>query len=321
MANRPDPLVVNLSPHTKHVLVSTAIGGQYLDRWRLYVEANWTAYAARHDLAVIIVTQDIDDGPPQERKNGAWQKLLAPNWVRRYAPSVQRLCLLDTDILISPIAPNIFQEAPPGRVSVVSQEQRLPYVLTAIKRRIAFFRHRYYSSTYPLDSLLHATPGQLMSLHHLSEVPDYFCSGLMVMDAAHGDQMESWYRSVTSEAAENSSAWEEPYLNSWVQSTNPEWLPYEFQAIWNYEMAWRYPFLYEKGKNLANDPLTRSCVENSLWNNHFIHFAGSWYESLALNNLGLFEHPNPSGLLTEFAAFSAQPLSGRARGKIVPKSH
>ena len=59
-----------------------------------------------------------------------------------------------------------------------------------------------------------------------------------------------------------------------------KWLPYEFQAIWNYEVALNYPFLFhENYKKILKD-----CVISTLFRVDMLHFAGSWPENSIFYN-------------------------------------
>ena len=51
----------------------------------------------------------------------------------------------------------------------------------------------------------------------------------------------------------------------------------DFVAQWVFEMSNYYPFLYSK-EYRNNYDLISACIDSSLMNNYFLHFAGSWYE-------------------------------------------
>ena len=57
----------------------------------------------------------------------------------------------------------------------------------------------------------------------------------------------------------------------------------ESQDSWSRSQVNNYPFLYEY-KN-KNNKIIKKCVQNSLFNNYFLHFAGSWYESKMIKNI------------------------------------
>ena len=95
------------------------------------------------------------------------------------------------------------------------------------------------------------------------------------------------------------------------------WLDYRFQALWIYETPWKYPFLYNYGKNDKN--LIKECVEASLTSNYFLHFAGSWHESEMWKISGLFQTKEKQNLLKEYYEYLEVPVSGKPKGMIKPE--
>jgi hypothetical protein len=182
---------------------------------------------------------------------------------------------------------------------------------------MAYFRHIFYSNEYPLDSFLLGDVFDEFRDLEIKPPPDYFCAGLVVLDKKHVSQMYGWFFEV--QESQNFHGWEQTHMNAWIQNEKHHWLPYEYQALWNYEMAWKYPFLYSLEKSINRDPMVRSSVEASLWNNHFLHFAGSWYESQAWK----IEHSVPTSdfarLASEFSKFRSQKVTGRKFGQVFPK--
>ena len=97
---------------------------------------------------------------------------------------MNNICHLDTDILISPIAPNIFEFHKEDKISVVSLRKNLPFSYDLALKKTAFFRNKYYDQKYPLDSALFISVNDLYS-HHDLEVPkiaDETCSGVYVFN-------------------------------------------------------------------------------------------------------------------------------------------
>ena len=303
------------------MIATTAIGGNYFSNWEKYSKASWIDYALKFGIGIAVFTEDLIPQDSSYYANGAWQKLLLPEKIAKELSCIQRVCLLDTDIVISPRAPNIFEEIQEGYFGVVSQEQNLPYPLEEIKRRIAFLRNKFYSSSYPLDSILFATPRQIFQNCGLPEFDNYFCSGVVLFDISLKDVFtEGFYKACGGQMVDsNQLAWEEPYLNSLIQShDNVSWLNYRFQTLWNYEMAWNYPFLYEMSEDLASYKPTINCVGASLWNSYFLHFAGSWYESNAWHTVNLLSESKWFLHNEELETYTNFPVTGLPRGKIIP---
>jgi hypothetical protein len=300
--------------HTEF-LVTTAMTEHHFEMWRSKSLPSWQAYAKRFNLGIICFKTDLVSKSSKTYKNGSWQKLLAPQAAKNVANSLKRICLLDTDVLISPFAANVFEAAPDGKFSIVSLINNLPFPEAPMLRRVAYFRHNFYSTSYPLDSFLLGDPFQEFSDLGIKAPADYFCAGVVILDSNHADLLTNWFHSVSRDT--KSDAWEQTHMNSWIQNEEHHWLPYEFQAIWKYEMAWNYPFLYGLREDIQSSNVAAKCVKASLWNNHFLHFAGSWFESKAWS-LGDESVEELDLHADHFMEFLRQPVSGAKVGKVVP---
>lgn len=308
--------VENVNDETVNVLLTTAIGKTYFDDWRAHSLPSWRKYAEKFNLGILCVSEDLIDTKDPYYKNGSWQKLIAPDAVLAKFPKLKRFCLLDTDIQIGPFAPSVFDEAPTGVYSVVSQLTGLPFPLGEVLRRMAYFRNHFYSNEYPLDSFLLGDVFDEFRDLGLPPPPDYFCAGLIVMDSEHSAQMKNWFYEVGE--SQNFHGWEQTHLNHWIQNEGHHWLPYEYQALWNYEMAWKYPSLYSLALDTSKSELVRECVEGSLWNNYFLHFAGSWYESLAWRIESSITQSRIAELSDAMQAFRSFPVTGKKLGQVFP---
>ncbi|MFM7731693.1 MAG: hypothetical protein ACKO6L_11680, partial [Flavobacteriales bacterium] len=104
------------------------------------------------------------------------------------------------------------------------------------------------------------------------------------------------------------SGGEELHFNYLVQSQKlDEWLDYRFQAIWIYEVAWKFPFLYEE-KNRKDPDLVKNCVLSSLFANYFVHFAGPWHESQLWKINDLFKEGPETSMFSEFFDYLTKPV-------------
>ena len=91
------------------------------------------------------------------------------------------------------------------------------------------------------------------------------------------DIMKTWFFKYDRNIKTLTGGGEEVIFNFECQSLGKiSWLDYKFQALWFYEIAWKYPFLYDYGR--YDDELINKCIESSLFTNYFLHFAGSWHE-------------------------------------------
>jgi hypothetical protein len=93
-------------------------------------------------------------------------------------------------------------------------------------------------------------------------------------------------------------------------------MDYKFQAIWIYEMAMKYPFLYSYGKD--NEKLIRECIEATLMSNYFLHFAGAWYESEMWKLGDLFGSKNKRKEIEDYYKYLDKPVIGDSKGLIKP---
>jgi hypothetical protein len=270
--------------HTNCWIITTAIGGDYLDKWKKTVYRFWVEYANAHGLGIAVVTENLNN-QFQPILNGAWQKLLAPEALRKELGVEFRCVLLDTDVFINIGAPNIFDYTEIGKFGVVSKEINLPYDARKIQNRVGYLRKLLKDSTFPLSSILNARPKDLFKMAGFERYfDDYFCAGLLVLDSqVHAELLVKWYESFpNNKEYENLNDWEQTWLNYCIQSREDvQWLDYSWQALWMYEVALFYPFLYDE----KTDPkVISACLASSILRNNFLHLAGRW-ESQIVNNI------------------------------------
>ncbi len=308
----------NITAETRNVLVSTATGGNYFENWKRYSASGWRAYAKKYDIGIIIFRATLAPERGAGR-NGSWEKLLSPAAAKTLFPQLEFFCLVDTDVLISPIAENIFTEAITGRYSVVSQERNLPFPIRDVRKRVASSRRLFYDRAYPIDSLILAAPQDVFAVEGLPEHDDYFCAGVIMLDSSLAEDLSDCYYSVSSNQVDNAVAWEEVFVNHWIQSRNPNWLPYEYQALWLFEMAWFYPHLYLKGEEVWESAEAQGAVTSTLWRNHFLHFAGSWFESEVWKTKNVSLQRQLDRIQDAIQETDWQSLSPISMGKILPK--
>lgn len=301
-----------------NIIASIAIGGTYFSTWEKFAFPNWKLYCERHQIGLVIFDENLC---PEDGKSFQWQKLLIGEKLQSAFPQVQNICHLDTDILISPTAPNIFDQYDSSKIGLVSMYKRLPYPdLEAVQRRIAFLRHTFYSKDYPLDSSLFATPEALYQELGMAPLPDYACTGVFVFHARnHSRLFRQWFDKYSSDTVDKVGRLaEQTFLNYEIQmSANVQWLDYTFQCLWVYEMAWKFPFLYQDFRD--NSEIIRACVESSLFTNHFIHFAGSWHESAIWKNVSVFQNPEVLHTFDGYSEYLKIPVTGASKGEILPR--
>jgi hypothetical protein len=180
-------------------------------------------------------------------------------------------------VIISPFADNIFDAVTVGRKGIVSQINGIPMEYRRLTNRIALLRREYIESNFPLNSLLNASPRQVFEWAGLEPaLDDFACTGLVVCDSAnHAALFRKWYADAPSDERYHAIGdWEQTYVNHQIQR-HPEvqWLDYSWQAIWMFEAAANYPFLYS---STVEPEILQWCATASLLKHHFLHLAGSW---------------------------------------------
>lgn len=304
---------------TKNVIATIAIGNDYYFKWKDNAYPTWKQYCNRHELGLIVFDEDL---LPQEEslfwKKPTWQKMLIGRELQKSGIEINNVCYLDTDILVNYTAPNVFDYHKKGSIGLVSQKFNLPYPLDSVLRQIAFHRHYSYDKNYPLDSSLFMSLNQIYEYHGMAVQNDYACAGFFIFNVdEHALLMETWFKKYDSQVESLTGGGDEAHLNFEFQNWgNISWLDYRFHALWIYEMAWKYPFLYDYGRN--NNELIRECIEASLFTNYFLHFAGSWYESDMWKVGGVLENMQTQKQFEEFSEYSRMPVTGDPKGQIKP---
>lgn len=300
-------------------LVSTAIGGDYFQNWEEGFSGHWFRYADRYGLGIAIAVEDLSSAE-EPQLNGSWQKLLAVESLSRTLGGPVRCALIDTDVLISPLADDVFLAVPPGHIGVVSQVNGLPMEFRRLSNRIAFLRREFIYHDFPLNSLLNATPRQVFEWAGLHPAMDDFaCAGVIVCDSAsHGELFEEWYREAPSDESYLAIGdWEQTYVNHRIQQRpDVRWLDYSWQALWMYEVAAHYPFLYSPA---VEPEVVQWCLTASLLKHHFLHLAGRWEKAPDTRSVPrLPEVAEMEDLILRLRSQDHASEPAQMRGKILP---
>jgi hypothetical protein len=299
-------------------LTTIAIGEKYFNDWQMSALPMWKSYCERHELGLIVVTEDLISRTDKLWKKATWQKMLLGEALAKLNLDILNVCYLDSDILISPFAENIFNRYDTKTIGLVSQIKNLPQQLDLTQRRLAYLRHYRYDSHYPLDSALFMSPQEIFEFHGVRQFDNYACMGLIVFNVKnHSSLMRGWFNNYDQNITSLTGGGDEPLINYEIQNWGKiTWLPYEYQALWNYEIVWKYPFLYDYGRN--NEDLIRECIESSLYVNHFLHFAGSWYESDMWKIGNFFKAKHKQDDVQNFTTYKNSSLSRLPKGQIKP---
>ena len=130
---------------------------------------------------------------------------------------------------------------------------------------------------------------EIYKFHNLKTQIDYCCTGLFVINLdKYAKKFKDFYFKYNKNISSITDGGEEAHVNYEIHNNcKIKYLDYRFQALWIFEMAKNYPFLYQFKNNI--NKLIIQCIESSLHNNYFLHFAGSWYESGMWKNKMIFK--------------------------------
>lgn len=318
----PDVFEFNLEHETQRVLLTGTIGSTYFEDWFIHAFPSWKEYALRNGAGIVAVRAPTSNAPT--RLPLAWYKAFLPEHIMELHPSIRQVALLDSDVIISPTATDIFSFHEQGTIGVISQFN-LPFDRELALRKLAFFRNFFFDPSYPLDSSLHAPVEKIYSDRNLPHYRDHFCAGVMTIDGLETSRLlASWVREAdlveATAIATRTGQWEQPYLNHKVYSAglNHE-LPYSFQGLWTLEAALKAPQVFEA--IVENDwKAVEQAVEFVMMDLDFLHFAGSWPESQVWKKVLPFSDPRSIDLLVEWRVARETELTGNARGPIKPSS-
>ena len=304
--------IIKKSKDVNNFIATVAIGEKHLIEWRKYILPSWILYCERHDLGLVVFEKELIDKSHLKWKKANWHRLLMGDKLKEL--NANNVCYLDTDILINPFAPNVFDFHDDEKISIVSQT-KTPFEHSKVLRKIAFFRNRYLSSDYPLDSALFISREDYYKHHNFTPQKDVFCSGFYIFNVNNFSHiLEEWFFKYPSNVDTLTNGGDEPVLNYEFQNHGKiKWLDYKFQAIWMYEMAEEYPFLYQ---DINNKESVKKCIQASLQQNYFLHFAGKWegyvYKDASIMNANFLSE------LQDFDDYLQLPLTGKPLGPIYP---
>jgi len=305
---------------SKNLIVTIAIGAPHFNAWESHALPGWIKYCRHNNLGLLVFERDLISYKDKKWKKATWQKMLIGETLVNASVNVNNICYLDSDILINPTAPNIFDTFDPTTIGLTSIRKNMPYPLDEVLRRLAFLRHTCYDSRYPLDSALFMSLEQLYGFHGLNPQGDEACMGLILFNLCnHSSLMRGWFDKYDRDVQSVTNGGDQTHLNYEMQTWGKvSWINYRFQAIWPFEMAWKYPFLYDYGS--TDLQLIRKCVEASLYQNYFLHFAGSWPESEMWKVGQILSSTTESKKLMDYYSYAQRSVTGTAVGSVKPKA-
>ncbi len=306
-----------LNSKSQNYFCTIAIGEKYEINFKKYTYKNFRIYCKKNDIGLFVITKDLLEKKSKFWKKPEWQKLIAPRILLDKFKRIKNICMIDTDILINTESPNIFNFHKKNTVSVVSIRKKMPYKWDDTTRKMAFLRNKYYSKKYPLDSALNISIQNLYKYHNLSPQKDEFCAGVYIISKNNFDAFYNYFYKFKKNVNSITNGGEQTHFNYFIQKNlKINNLDYRFQAQWVFEMANYYPFLYSK-KYRKNLDLISACIDSSMINNYFLHFAGSWYEGdmWKTSKIGNLFDINFKRKLKKYKKLK---LKGKPKGRISP---
>ena len=132
-------------------------------------------------------------------EKATWEKLLIPRQLIERGIKCDYVCYIDSDVLINPFAPNIYNWGILDKVGVVSVRNNLPFSFSEITKILAYLRREFIDNTCRLDTSQHFSTEQLYRFHSFSDQGDEFCAGGLLFSPSHvATSLEEWlflYRS------------------------------------------------------------------------------------------------------------------------------
>jgi len=298
--------------YNHNYIVTIAIGKKTLNHWNMYAKKSWVKYCKKNFIGLIVIKDHIIDKSSIKWKKPTWQKFLLGNYLLKHEKKkIKNICYLDTDILINVNSPNVFEYHKENKFSVVS-EIDLPFERLKILKKISFFRKKYYSKRYKLNSSILFTHKEKFQYDRLPIQKNYFCAGLIIFNKRYFALMSKWFFKHKSNLNNLTGGGDENIMNYEVLNYGKvNYLNYKFQALWLYEMANNYSFLY-KFKNKKNK-IIDYCIDEAIFNNYFLHFPGSWHEG------NMWKNKNLNKLNNRLHIYLKKKIKAKPYGRILPK--
>ena len=164
------------------------------------------------------------------------------------------------------------------------------------------------------------TPKQIAKYHgfkDIKNITNYFCSGLFIFNHKKFSKFLTNIYNKYDRKFISLTGGDEPIINYEFQKTKfLNWIDYKYQAIWVYEMANRFPFLYDFGKK--NKKLQSECITASLMSNYFLHFCGSWHESSMIDLKNNYIFNGKKKFIKDFYKYNKITPKAQPKGLIKP---
>lgn len=265
-------------------IVSLVVGKRHTRLFRRYAEASWRAYANRIGADLVVFDHQIDDSETARRRSVSWQKCLAVQHasVGKY----RQVAWLDSDIVIAPSAPSVFDDVPVecvGAVDAYGFPDRERAAL-ALAQCYAGWRAK------GVPFIDNATPEEYHTVYGLPHGYDRVVqAGVMVLDPrVHGPIFRYVYERYRDRGGAEWNYEMRPLSYELQRQASVHWLDPRFNAVWGTlrvldyshilnpraHRVWRALDHLACAVNAGRHREARRCVADALAASYFLHFAG-----------------------------------------------
>ncbi len=302
------------------VICLTAIGDEFLNDFNKISLPHFKNYCLKYGLGLILLKDYINEddknfAPYNSRPN--LQRLLLPSFVKKHFSKYKFICDIDVDCLPGQVARNIFDFTDFRNEKNIFLTNPTPknFSRENIGKRLSILRNIYNDNNFPINSLLSGSDQDEKEIYNLKFDGQIATIGTCV---AKIDTLSDCFLKVYKSIQKNFSGYLQHYTNQTFRKYgNLNWLPYEFQAIWNFEVALYYPFLFSD--QYSN--LMKQCVMQSLLRVDMLHFAGNWAENKIFKFGPFLEFENDMDkYLNKIPEFLETEISINSYGKIKDKN-
>ena len=280
-----------ISGKTPNAVFLTVIGEEFQKDFKRISLPHLKEYCQRYGIGLLILKDYIDkknEKVSPYSDSAGYQRLLIPEVIVNDFSQYKYICDLDVDCIAGPMARDIFSYPEDGiqdDTIYISYPRPFNLPRSELGRRLSLLRKTYVDKTFPLDSLLTGSD------EFEKETLGFNFSGqIATMGTCMGSArlIAHCCSIVYDDIANNFSGYLQNYRNQiFREEAKISWLPYEFQAIWSYEVAMFYPFLFSN----QDDQILYDSVLATLHRVDMLHFAGSWPENLVFKK-GPFINPS-----------------------------
>jgi hypothetical protein len=255
---------------SKNALVTLAVGSDYSERFEQLCRRNWTAYAERFGLDIVVFKDALDTSERARRRSPAWQKCLVLG-----APEVahyDRVVWVDSDIVINPAAPSILDGVPPEKIGVTDEHRfPTPGARQAILRDIiatvpeAGELNKRFWQAWQNPGAWHAYFGLPSGQAHILQ------TGVMVLSPKHHRELFEHVYNAYEDGGSKSFNYEMRPLSHEIQLLGLQhWIDPRFNAL----VWWLYLYLGPGGGAPTEDQM-RAFLLDIYKRSYFLHFAGA----------------------------------------------